>query len=170
MASPFLPDHPLHAERRLPSLGKSMEAEYSFRPANLGDQAQLFELYRSVMGGYVEQIWGWDSRWQENDFSEHFDPEQVTVVVSEEQAVGYAQVENRGRELYVRMLLLAPEHQNKGIGANVLKRVIAGASEQHLGVTLQVFKINARAKHFYEHHGFRVIGETPTSFEMAFDA
>ena len=73
-------------------------------------------------------------------------------------------MENRSRELYVRMLLLAQEHQNKGIGANVLKRVIAGASEQHLGVTLQVFAINAPAKHFYEHHGFKVIGENANQF------
>jgi hypothetical protein len=30
------------------------------------------------MGGLIEQIWGWDSQWQENDFSEHFNPEQVS--------------------------------------------------------------------------------------------
>ncbi len=147
-----------------------METEYSFRRANPEEQAQLFELYRSVMGGYIEQIWGWDSQWQKNDFSEHFDPERVTVVLCEEQAVGYVQVENHSGEHYIRMLLLAPEHRKKGLGANLLKRVIAAASEQNRGVKLQVFKINAPAKRFYERHGFKVVGETPTSLEMAFDA
>ncbi|MBK5970465.1 MULTISPECIES: GNAT family N-acetyltransferase [Thiorhodovibrio] len=147
-----------------------MEAEYSFRSANPEDQAQLFELYRSVMGGYIEQIWGWDSQWQKNDFSEHFDPEQVTVVLREDQAIGYVQVEKHSDELYIRMLLLAPEHQKKGLGANVLKRVISAASKQHLGVKLQVFKINAPAKRFYERHGFTVVGETQASLKMAFDA
>ena len=35
-----------------------MEAEYSSGLRTFGDQARLFELYRSVMGGYVEQILG----------------------------------------------------------------------------------------------------------------
>jgi ribosomal protein S18 acetylase RimI-like enzyme len=147
-----------------------MEVEYSFRPANPEDQAQLFELYRSVMGDYIEQIWGWDSQWQKDDFSEHFYPDQITVVLRESQAIGYVQVEKHSYELYIRMLLLAPEHRKKGLGANVLKRVISAASKQHLRVKLQVFKINAPARHFYERHGFTVVGETPASLEMAFDA
>lgn len=152
------------------ALGKKMKAEYSLRPASVDDKAQLFDLYRSVMGGYIEQIWGWDSQWQEKDFSEHFDPEGVTVVLCEKQAIGYMQVENHSGVLYIRMLLLAPEHQKKGLGANLVKRIIAAASEQKLGVKLQVFKINAPAKRFYERHGFKVVGETTTSLEMAIDA
>ncbi|MCF1183494.1 GNAT family N-acetyltransferase [Marichromatium gracile] len=144
--------------------------EYSFRPANPEDQAQLFELYQAVMVGYIEKIWGWDSRWQKDDFSEHFDPEQITVVLRESQPIGYVQVERHSDELYIRMLLIAPEHQKKGLGANILKRIISSASKQHLGVKLQVFKINAPARRFYERHGFTVVGETPASLEMAFDA
>jgi ribosomal protein S18 acetylase RimI-like enzyme len=147
-----------------------VEAEYSFRRAIPEEQAQLFELYRSVMGTYIEQIWGWDSQWQENDFSEHFDPERVTVVLHEEQVVGYVQVESHSGEHYVRMLLLAPEHRKKGLGANLLKRVIAEASEENRGVKVQAFKINVPAQRFYERYGFKVVGETPTSLEMALDA
>lgn len=147
-----------------------MEVEYSFRPATPEDQALLFELYRAVMGGYIEQIWGWDSQWQKDDFSEHFDPDQITVVLRESQPIGYVQVEKHSYVLYIRMLLLAPEHQKKGLGANLLKWIISSASKQHLGVKLQVFKINAPARRFYERHGFKVVGETPASLEMAFDA
>lgn len=147
-----------------------MEAVYSFRPAYLEDQAELFELYRSVMRNHIEQIWGWDDQWQHDDFTEHFDPSLVTVVLCGEKVVGYVQIEPNSSELYLRMLLLTPEHQKKGLGGNVLKQVLSTASEQHLRVKLQVFKSNASAIHFYEHYGFQVIGDTPTSLVMMFNA
>jgi len=122
------------------------------------------------MRNNIEQIWGWDEKWQENDFSEHFKPEQTTVVTAGAEIIGYAQVEPKSEALYLRMLLLAPEHQKKGVGTSILRRVLSVASEQRLGVELQVFKINESAKRFYERHGFRVVGETPTSLVMAFNA
>jgi len=68
------------------------------------------------------------------------------------------------------MLLLAPEHQRKGIGARLLGRVLNVATASSRGVQLQVFRINETAKQFYEHHGFRVVSETSTSLVMALNA
>lgn len=147
-----------------------MDDVYAFRSAVASDHSALFELYRSVMGDYIDRIWGWDSQWQQDDFSTHFDPDLVTVVVSAGQVVGYMHVEPGERELYIRMLLLAPEHQRKGLGTRLLQQVIAGAFAQGVGVKLQVFRINRLAKRFYERHGFDVIRETPVSFEMWLDA
>jgi ribosomal protein S18 acetylase RimI-like enzyme len=100
---------------------------------------------------------------------EHFEPDQITVALVGEKLVGYIQVEPQGEALYIRMLLLAAEYRRQGIGALILELVLSAASEQHLGVKLQVFKINESAKRFYERHGFRVVGETSTSLEMKFD-
>jgi GNAT superfamily N-acetyltransferase len=147
-----------------------MTAAYTYRLARDDDQARLFRLYRSVMKSHIELIWGWDEQWQEHDFSEHFEPNWITVVLSRNEPVGYAQVEPRSNVLYLRMFLLDPEHQNKGVGTGVLKRIISAASEEHLGVMLQVFKINKPARRFYEHRGFRVVGETSTSLVMELDA
>ena len=97
------------------SLGIELAAAYSYRKARSEERAQIFQLYRAVIKNYIEQIWGWDEQWQENDFAEHFEPNQITVASVGEKLIGYAQVEHQSEVLYIRMLLLAPEYQRKGV-------------------------------------------------------
>ncbi len=140
----------------------------SFQQATKHDEAVIFDLYCQVMKEYITGIWGWDQEWQENDFVKHFSPENITVVREENKAIGYSQIEDQGNQLYIRMLLLLPNHQRKGIGSRLLNAVIEKAKAQSKGIALQVFKINEQARRFYEHHGFHVQSETPSSFTMVF--
>ncbi len=61
-----------------------------------------------------------------------------------------------------------PEDQDQLFKLYRSVRIVANASKQRRGVELQVFKINKGAKRFYERHGFRIVCETQSSFEMAF--
>lgn len=119
------------------------------------------------MRGYISEIWGWDEQWQESDFSAHFDPIGITLVHKEHELVGYSHVENRGGQLFIRMLVVHPHHQRVGVGSKLLESVIASGKEQSKGIGLEVFKINAEAKKFYEKFGFNVEGETTSSYVMA---
>ena len=119
-----------------------------------------------MMRSYVSEIWGWDEAWQENDFSTHFDPRCVTLVHKGRALVGYSHVENGGGRLFMRMIVVHPDHQRKGIGTKLLESVIASGEEQSKSVGLEVFKINHEAKKFYEKHGFNVEGETSSSYVM----
>lgn len=143
-------------------------SQRSFQQATKHDEAVIFDLYCRVMKEHITEIWGWDQEWQENDFMKHFSPENITVVREENKAIGYSQIENQGNQLYIRMLLLLPKHQRKGIGSRLLNAVIEKAKAQSKGIALQVFKVNEQAKRFYEHRGFQVQGETPSSFTMVF--
>jgi len=143
-------------------------SQRSFQQATKHDEAVIFDLYCQVMKEHITEIWGWDQEWQENDFMKHFSPENITVVREENKAIGYSQIENQGNQLYIRMLLLLPKHQRKGIGSRLLNAVIEKAKAQSKGIALQVFKVNEQAKRFYEHRGFQVQGETPSSFTMVF--
>ena len=118
------------------------------------------------MRGYVSEIWGWDKQWQENDFSTHFDSKGITLVHKEQELAGYSQVENRGNHLFIRMIVVHPHHQRKGIGSKLLESVIASGREQSKNIELEVFKINDEAKKFYERHGFNIKGETSSSYVM----
>jgi GNAT superfamily N-acetyltransferase len=80
--------------------------------------------------------------------------------------VGYCHVEDRGSALFIRMLLVLPEFQGKGIGTRLISAVIESARARSKGVSLQVFKVNKPARRFYAHHGFRVAGATPGSITM----
>lgn len=118
------------------------------------------------MRSYVSEIWGWDEQWQENDFSTHFDPEGITLAHNERELVGYSHVENRRGQLFIRMIVVHPHHQRKGIGEKLLESVIASGKEQSRRIGLEVFKINHEAKKFYERYGFDVEGETASSYVM----
>ena len=118
------------------------------------------------MRGYISEIWGWDEQWQESDFSAHFDSQGITLVYKEQELVGYSHVENRGGQLFIRMIVVHPHHQRKGIGGKLLESVITLGNEQSKGVGLEVFKINDKAKKFYGRYGFNVESETPSSYVM----
>lgn len=120
------------------------------------------------MRSYVSEIWGWNEQWQENDFSAHFDPKDITLVHKERELVGYSHVENRNDQLFLRMIVVHPHHQRKGIGRKLLESVITSGKEQSKRIGLEVFKINTEAKKFYERYGFNVEGKTPSSYVMGF--
>ncbi len=145
-----------------------MTDQYSFQEAMENDEVVIFDLYGCVMKEYITEIWGWDQEWQVNDFKKHFNPVNITVVKDENRTIGYSQVQDQGNQLYIRMLLLLSNYQHKGIGTRLLKAVIEKAKVQSKSIALQVFKINEKAKRFYEHHGFQVQGETPSSLNMVF--
>ncbi len=140
---------------------------YSYRKAEQTEREAIYQLYCLVMRGYISEIWGWDEQWQGNDFSAHFDPKGITLVHKEHELVGYSHVENRGSQLFIRMIVVHPHHQRKGIGSKLLESVLASGNEQTKGIGLEVFKINDEAKQFYERYGFNIEGETPSSYIMA---
>ena len=119
------------------------------------------------MRDYISKIWGWDDQWQENDFSSHFDPDGITLAHKEQELAGYSQVENRGEQIFIRMIVVHPQHQRKGIGSKLLESVIAAGKVQSKNIGLEVFKINHEAKKFYERYGFNVENETSSSYVMS---
>jgi len=139
---------------------------FDYRNAEKTDREAIYKLYRLAMRGFISEIWGWNERWQQNDFSTHFDPRAITIACQEGKLVGYSHVENRHAQLFVRMIVVHPHHQRKGIGKKLLGSVIASASAQSKSIMLEVFKINDVAKAFYEGHGFIVEGETANSHIM----
>lgn len=139
---------------------------YTFRRAEDVDREAIYQLYRLVMRGFISDIWGWDEQWQRADFSTHFDPRKATLAFQGDNLIGYSQVENRDDQLFIRMIVVHPHHQQRGIGKELLGSVIVSARDQSKNTGLEVFKINAVARAFYEKHGFNIVGETPTSHIM----
>lgn len=154
------------AELGLAQNGMRNHLNCSFRTAREADRASEYELYRLVMRGFVAEIWGWDEEWQRRDFSAHFDPDGITLGYVGQELAAYSQVEDRNDRLFIRMIVVDPQHQHSGIGRTLLEAVIASAGRQSRSIGLEVFRINAFAKAFYERHGFVVEGETSSSFVM----
>ena len=147
---------------------------FETRLATPDDRDALYEVYASAMKAHIEQIWGWDDAWQQTDFDAYFDPNaiQVARVGDTPEAwlghriVAYVQTELSDDTLHIRMLCVAPEFQQKGIGSALLKGVIHTCSTERQDVTLGVFKINTKAHRLYERLGFEIVEATSTHYLM----
>jgi GNAT superfamily N-acetyltransferase len=117
------------------------------------------------MRAYVEATWGWNHALQQRRFQENFKPEENQIIMLDSQDIGLLSVQQDGTEVFIRSILILPEHQNKGIGSLIILQIIEQAEQQGYPVTLQVLKVNP-ARQLYEKLGFIIEGETDTHFKM----
>jgi GNAT superfamily N-acetyltransferase len=78
----------------------------------------------------------------------------VTVACAGASLVGVLAVVRESHVSWVSQLYLAPSHVGQGIGTRLLAHALGTLP---LPVRLYTFQANARARSFYERHGFRAI-------------
>lgn len=139
--------------------------DYLLRSATDADHDFLYRLHVAAMQEYVTQIWGWDESWQVAYFDAHFVPSGSRIIVIDGVEAGVVAVEWRNTEAFIGVIEILPEYQGCGIGAAVIRHIIAEAHARGLPVTLQVLKVNP-ARHLYARLGFAVTGETETHVLM----
>jgi len=72
--------------------------------------------FNNALRGFALKIRGWGERRQRSDFSNHFNPQEITLVLKEQLLVGCFLVEDRVNQLFIRMIAIHPQHQRSGIG------------------------------------------------------
>jgi ribosomal protein S18 acetylase RimI-like enzyme len=140
---------------------------HTLRSITERDYAWLWALKRQTMRAYVEEMWGdWDEELQENFFRKNFSPETMRAIVIEGRDAGLLHVEYHADEIFLANIQIAPEFQNHGVGAAVVRGIVADAQQRRLPVRLQVLKSNSRARRLYERLGFKLIDETASHWVM----
>lgn len=134
----------------------------NFRKIEPEDIEFLWRLHNAALKDYVSKTWGWDEKWQRENFTKNFDPAEGEVIVFEDKDIGYFWVIEKENEILLASIRLLPEFQNKGIGTQLIKNLIAESSKP---VALQVLKINP-ARKLYERLGFFVEEVTRTHYIM----
>jgi ribosomal protein S18 acetylase RimI-like enzyme len=71
----------------------------------------------------------------------------------------------RGRDLNLDSIYLAPQQQRRGVGTILIQRLIAEADRSGMLVRLSTAKINP-ARQLYERLGFVVVDEGPYKVHM----
>ena len=144
--------------------------DIQYRPANQDDLDLTYKIKVKSLKPYIVQIWGWDEQMQEELHKARFNFEKVTVILLDDLEVGFYEHEMREDELRIENILIMEEFRSKGIGKRVLGSIVQVAGKNGLDVSLRVFKINVRARAFYERNGFVEIGETAHHIEMELSA
>jgi GNAT superfamily N-acetyltransferase len=135
------------------------------RRATAADYAFALDLYLRTMQPYTEELMVWDEQQQIASFAKHWDVEDVRVISADGRDVGWLQATETPTEIVLEQFFVAPERQRAGIGAQVLRGLLAGWKLTGKPLALTVLKNNP-ARRFYERFGFSVVGETGVKFEM----
>ena len=124
------------------------------RPAAHVDFEFFFRLHKQTLGPYVEQVWGWVDEDQRAHLQRTIDVEATRVVVVDGVDVGRLNVGHLADDVYLGLIEIAPDHQNRGVGARILRSVLDCAFAGGKGVQLHVLDVNAGAYRLYRRLGF----------------
>lgn len=135
---------------------------FSIRNATLHDLDLTFKIKKNALLEYLELLWGWNEEAQYEFHQEHFNPNNFQIIQMSNQSVGYLETQPHLDEIFISNLMILKEFQGKGIGKIILKDLL----KNHPRITLEVLKVNLRAKLFYEDLGFIIFEETEDIFRM----
>jgi ribosomal protein S18 acetylase RimI-like enzyme len=128
--------------------------QVALRQLRAGDDEYCFQLHRDALGEYVDAIWGWDEPAQRAYHETHFDAAHTQVITVDGHDAGSLTVLDTGAEVVLGRIEVDPVYQGRGIGAHVVKALVAEAASRGQDVVLEVLDVNTRAKAFYERLGF----------------
>jgi ribosomal protein S18 acetylase RimI-like enzyme len=135
------------------------------RPAVESDYQFMWDLHRQTFRSYVEATWGWDEEWQARYFRETRDLSHYEILNDNKQDIGCVGLRNDENVLFLEYVAILPEHQNRGLGSEVVGHVLPSAAERGVPVGLSVLRVNP-AKKLYERMGFQVIGSDEFKYYM----
>lgn len=140
------------------------------RKVNQEDFEFLFYLKKKSLQKYIQQTWGWDEQWQRDYFSKNFNPKELKIIVQNHQDIGVISIIDKDDKLFLSKIEILPTFQSKGIGSSLIKDILEKANLLKKNVTLQVLKVNKRAKSLYERLGFEILDENESHYFMEYEA
>jgi GNAT superfamily N-acetyltransferase len=140
----------------------------ALRAARPDDYGFAKNTYYETMRWLIERLFGWDEKREDRKFAEQFKLEEVRIITADGRDVGWIQTLPADGALYLGQLYVVPAWQRRGIGSEILTRLIAEARDQEKALTLSVVKINP-ARRFYETFGFRITHDDEHKYHMRLD-
>lgn len=143
--------------------------ELKIRQCLESDSEYVYSLKKLTLKPYVEQIWGWDEKWNKQYFRKTFNPDIYQIIIYQNEAIGCIAFKEDDKLIEIENIEIDPRYQNLGIGSYQINQIKQKRSSQKKPIILQVFKINQKAIKFYIKHGFYQYDESETHFKMRFD-
>ena len=141
--------------------------QIALRPAAPQDFEYCKRLYFGEMNWIIDQL-HLDRVAQAASFQQQWVPTEVRIISLDGSDVGWLQSITQNDGIFVAQLFVDGPFQRRGIGTEVMNRVIADAARANLAVRLELVKINP-ALRLYERLGFHITGEDDRKFHMKRD-
>jgi GNAT superfamily N-acetyltransferase len=139
----------------------------AFRPARSQDFDYCKRIYFGEMEWIIREL-HLDELAQAESFQKQWDHTQVRIITLQGADIGWVQTFTQDDSLFIAQLFIEHPHQRRGIGTEVMKRLINEAARLNQAIRLDVVKINP-ALQLYERLGFRISGEEDRKFYMKRD-
>jgi ribosomal protein S18 acetylase RimI-like enzyme len=121
-------------------------------------------LYFSGMADIIRQL-KLDMATQTANLRERWNVSEIRIITCDEADIGGIQSSIQDDALYLEQIFIDAAFQRRGIGTEIIYRLIARAEQAGRPVTLGVVKTNP-ARHLYERLGFCIISEDDRKFYM----
>ena len=139
----------------------------AMRPALSSDFDYCRCLYFAEMEWIINEL-HLDLCAQEEGFRQQWNPMQVRIITLDGADVGWVQTIRQEEALFLGQIIIERWFQRKGVGTEIMKRLIADAAQLGLPLLLSVVKINP-AQRLYRRLGFQVTHEDDRKFYMKRD-
>jgi putative hydrolase of the HAD superfamily len=149
----------------LPMCDGGDRVSYVLRHATEADLPLMYRTHCLGLGPYITQIRGWDEAREHEYFLRRFSATECQTILVEGELAGWFRTEDNADHFCLDYIVLAPEHQRKGIGGQIVMDLLRRARERGVPLKLNVLRVNP-AKTLYERLGFREVGGDEHRFFM----
>lgn len=129
-----------------------------FLQSRQSDLDDLVALRIAAMQPSLEQVGRFDPQRARERFAGSFLPSRTFHIMVEGQTCGFFSLDRQTGTHTLRHLYLHPRHQQRGIGSQVIKRLLADASRMGCAINLAALR-ESPANRFYRQHGFQAVQE-----------
>ncbi len=142
---------------------------WRFRPSSAADAAWMAELRAEVLRTDLERVGVFDEQRVRTRFLDAFVPAHTRVVVADGQDAGLVAVRPEDGALWIEHFYLSPRFQGRGLGGEVLARILREESGRAEAFRLNVLQGSA-ARRLYDRHGFLPYAEDAVDVFMEREA
>ena len=135
-----------------------MADTWRFGPVSEADFEPLLALRIDVMREHLERVFRYEPERARRIFREHFDEPGLRLILVDGDRAGCVGFRICEGEIKIDSFYPDRRSQNRGLGATILKVLLAEADAQDLPVRLEVLR-GSPAHRFYERHGFVKLAE-----------
>ncbi len=99
-------------------------------------------------------------------YNERFPDAEYSVILYRGRPVGRLWIGRTPEQIRLLDIAILPEFQNQGIGATLLRMLVAESEQRSLPLRHMVFKLNTAALRFYQQFGFSQIDDVGAYLHM----
>jgi ribosomal protein S18 acetylase RimI-like enzyme len=134
----------------------------NLRKATDNDVDLTFEIKQNALQQYLEMLWGWNEKAQQDFHRREFKKKHFQVIELQNEPIGYLEIVPFSDHIFLANLMILQKFQGKGLGKIIMQDLI----QNNPKIVLEVLQVNQRAIAFYRALNFEIIEDLEVSYRM----